>query len=206
MAVKINKKRINFIEAAGRKEVNKEKSKYGKVILTGIPILLLVVMAGLNLFFFVLSNQTKAATKEIEKAMQDPGIANTVDQIKVYHSQIEQYGTYQKQLEAMTQMLSDKKQIDYSTVKTIFSCGQNKVVIRDMAYAQESQIAISVQTGDYNEAAPFVKRLRDTGLFTDISYAGFTKDKEIYNFTVGMVFNEETANTTEDDTKEGAES
>jgi hypothetical protein len=63
-----------------------------------------------------------------------------------------------------------------------------------------STLSISAESADSQYVSIFVKNLSQLGIFSDISYTGYSKSSEVYTYTVSAVFVSHTYTEDEDGT------
>jgi hypothetical protein len=176
MARTIKQRDINLLTALDSKPKAKRLSPL--VLITPLAIVVFVVFAA----GFYLSQQNiifelEAEVAEVQRYNNDP---STNSQITQAQRASEQASTMQKRaadVAAPIQNLTTYPDLSAENYRTIYSLRDPFISIDNFSYDRTTGILTFRASSEQVNGVPyFIRRLRDTGIFVDISYSGYDTD------------------------------
>lgn len=170
---KIKRKDIDLLVAYNKK---KEPSKYASLVKLIIPpVALAVVMLGIYGILIVQSNgiqqnidDTNAKIKEVEKKIEnDPNIAKA--------KTLEELTADTEKYKKLYEDIQSYPQLSQNTFDQIVIAADAKLSITGFNYARSSEyVTISVETASQSNIEQFVRNLKASGTFADVTYTGYS--------------------------------
>lgn len=170
---KLKEKDINLLDVYAKKS---EPSKYEGVIKYALPPIVLVVLFGSVFGYYKyqelrFESDLAAVKAEITRINEEQ---NADGKQEKYATLQTLKSTLQAMQAAYTNMNS-YPQISKEIINGLFTAAGSTVDIQSVNYTQESaDIAISVDTDYLSQTDAIIRRLKDTQLFSDVTYTGYT--------------------------------
>lgn len=170
---KLKEKDINLLEVYGEKT---EPWKYEKVAKYAIPPLVIVLVFGGAFGYFkfqelAFNKQLDETNAQIDKIMTEQDAAGKQEK----YDQLQLLTTELNQLTQLYNNMNSYPEISKQVINGLFTAASTSVDIRGIEYTQESGIiSLSVRTNYLSQTDQVVRRLKETGLFEDVTYPGYT--------------------------------
>lgn len=190
---KMKKKNINLYEQYMKtvEKGNKKKISPKTIRLLGAAAGL-AVLVGVYLIFWMQLNTVKDTYDDLyDKIYSDSAAeqAVSVERLK-YENQILQMinEKYQQNITKIDKQNSETEMLSEDLIVKILGCQSDDTRIRNISY-DKGIVFISGEANDVINASGFVSRLDETGIFSYISYTGYTRQGNVYAFSATGYFN-----------------
>lgn len=188
-------KDINFYTQFG--DPSKRKNKIQLVVLSGTGAILIAAACSFTLLFTKdMTLQTK-----IDELTAQTHDKTLLDKIK---SADEMDADSAKMEEKVNVYLDNNKHIAYQNrikdmvtdnlLMRIIECENSQVEVQSFSYSDQL-VTLSITSKNENEAASYVMRLRETGVFEWVEYNGFAGSEGEYNYNITALFETEEEET-----------
>ena len=164
------------------------RSNSFKRILTLTLILIPIVAWGM---YYYLDNEfyTSEVTR-IESFLSDEVVTQIVTEVSEHKKEIVHIANIQNEISRNLQDIADSRIVDKNMLSTIYAQTGETVEIFNISYLLElNEITISASAVSEFEAADYISKLRNTGLFESILYSGYQFDEktEEYLFSASVI-------------------
>lgn len=173
----------NLLQALKRSKKNylRDKKWFGKIL--NLSLLIAVIAVGFN----NISNRNQALKDEITQIQNElisPEFIQSLNEVNDLKEEGEELDRINEQLTTVIESVASYKVIDGNKVASVYESAGNLITIEYVRYASESKsIEIKGTAKGVHETQHFITRLKDTGIFEDIDYSGYTnKGKDTYSF------------------------
>lgn len=175
--VKLKKKNLDFCFAGRRKDIRTRE----KNLMIFLSILAPVVLAGYFVYHAVFYHmQIQSMNQQIE---QITGYLSK-EEIKVRGSKTEELmekvnclEEFQTNVKTIYTILEQEPEMNHQIIKAILHLQKDKVTIDNVCF-YDGKINFRSCVNQYSNAAQFVGRLEEAGLFGEVWYEGFEYKKE----------------------------
>lgn len=191
-------KDINFYSQFG--EPSKRKNKIQLTVLSGVGVVLIGAACTFTLLFtkdmnlqskidnLTAQTQDKTLLDKIKSAEDmDADSVKMEAKLNVYLAN-NQHISYQNRIKDM---------VTDNLLMRIIECENSEVEVQSFSYSDQL-VTLSITSKNENEAASYVMRLRETGVFEWVEYNGFAGSEGEYNYNITALFEaeEETGDVT----------
>ena len=182
----VKRKKFNFAEAMKRKAVEtvERTGMYGVMVSS-----ILAVLAALLLISASVILGNSGMRKEISRLQfyteQEENLEE-YERLLTLRKKMEQYEAEISQMERVGEELLGNPQPDLEIFDTVR--GQaGTISCMNFQYSSEKGIlSFSCYAENYHQIAGFVKKLRETGIFSDVEYSGYVFDKSVGMYSFGI--------------------
>lgn len=191
-------KDINFYSQFG--DPSKRKNKIQLMVLSGAGVVLIGAACTFTLLFtkdmnlqskidnLTAQTQDKTLLDKIKSAEDMDADSVKMDaKLSVYLAN-NQHISYQNRIKDM---------VTDNLLMRIIECENSEVEVQSFSYSDQL-VTLSITSKNENEAASYVMRLRETGVFEWVEYNGFAGSEGEYNYNITALFEteEETGDVT----------
>lgn len=191
-------KDINFYSQFG--DPSKRKNKVQLMVLSGAGVVLIGAACAFTLLFtkdmnlqskideLTAQTQDKTLLDKIKSAEDMDADSTKMDaKLSVYLAN-NQHISYQNRIKDM---------VTDNLLMRIIECENSEVEVQSFSYSDQL-VTLSITSKNENEAASYVMRLRETGVFEWVEYNGFAGSEGEYNYNITALFEteEETGDVT----------
>ena len=191
-------KDINFYSQFG--DPSKRKNKIQLTVLSGAGVVLIGAACTFTLLFtkdmnlqskidnLTAQTQDKTLLDKIKSAEDmDADSTKMEAKLSVYLAN-NQHISYQNRIKDM---------VTDNLLMRIIECENSEVEVQSFSYSDQL-VTLSITSKNENEAASYVMRLRETGVFEWVEYNGFAGSEGEYNYNITALFEaeEETGDVT----------
>lgn len=184
-------KDINFYSQFG--EPSKRKNKIQLTVLSGVGVVLIGAACTFTLLFtkdmnlqskidnLTAQTQDKTLLDKIKSAEDmDADSVKMEAKLNVYLAN-NQHISYQNRIKDM---------VTDNLLMRIIECENSEVEVQSFSYSDQL-VTLSITSKNENEAASYVMRLRETGVFEWVEYNGFAGSEGEYNYNITALFEAE---------------
>lgn len=184
-------KDINFYSQFG--EPSKRKNKIQLTVLSGAGVVLIGAACTFTLLFtkdmnlqskidnLTAQTQDKTLLDKIKSAEDmDADSVKMEAKLNVYLAN-NQHISYQNRIKDM---------VTDNLLMRIIECENSEVEVQSFSYSDQL-VTLSITSKNENEAASYVMRLRETGVFEWVEYNGFAGSEGEYNYNITALFEAE---------------
>lgn len=179
---KLKEKDINLLEACKKK---KEPSKYEEAMKYAIPPIVIVLLFGSIFGYFKwqqmqLQNETEEVNAQIAKIEKE----QNADGKEMKLQELQDLNTEYTNIQNLYAMMNSYPQLSKEVIDGIFRATGTYLDILSFNYTQESAVlSLSVRTPFISQTDAVIRRLKETGLFADVQYSGFTSEDMVAEVT-----------------------
>lgn len=179
---KLKEKDINLLEVCKKK---KEPSKYEELIKYAIPPIAIILIFGSIFGYFKWQehaingkiDDVNAQIAQIEKEQNTDGKEQKLQELQ-------ELNTEYINVSNLYTMMNSYPQLNKEILNGIFNSAGNYLKIKGFNYTQESAVlTLSVETPYISQTDAIIRRLKETGLFEDVQYSGFTSEDMVAEVT-----------------------
>lgn len=191
--VRIKRRDIDLISALKAAKAAESRSRGRCAPLLVAIGLAALVMAGGYLGVTLRCGKLSAENDELVQKLSDPLTVSQLEEGKQQRLKNEFLSALEKAtLEELNALSNSDSRYSYLTETLFEDIGSllgGEITLAEMSLDND-RLTLSLTSQSAGDAARFVKRLRETGLFSDISYGGFSADGETAAFEVVCYFAE----------------
>lgn len=197
---KIKDKDINLLEAYKQK---REPSKYEAVLKYSAPPIAIVLLFG-SMFGFFKFREIMALREidEINQQIAKIEAEQNADGQQEKYQELQLLNAEFQRLTMLYQNMNSYPELTQEIVNGIFQATGTSVEVRSISYVQESAIlSLNLRTPYLSQTDAVIRRLKETGLFADVQYSGYTSSDIVESSLSSAQPNTTTNNQTPDISK-----
>lgn len=173
MQKKLKEKDINLLDVYAQK---KEPSKYEGILKYAIPPMVIVLLFGSVFGYFKLKEiQYVDETKDIQAEIKRINDEQNADGKQEKYATLQSLKSMLQAMQSAYDNMNSYPEISKEIINGLFIAAGSTVDIKSVNYTQESaDIAISVDTNYLSQTDAIIRRLKETQLFSNVVYTGYT--------------------------------
>lgn len=179
----LKEKEINFLDAAKRREKKRSGRKIRTVIQILVPGVLFLAMAGVSLYFGGSADRMKKEAKQIQREMDQDSVRRQEQELAALDSENRKYAEFKDNFENLKKELERGEEPDSGAIRFVTEACGGRARLEELSYG-DGCLYLSCSVSRVEEAAAYVQRLEEKGIFTEVIYTGYEKDQEIFRFDV----------------------
>lgn len=173
---KLKEKDINLLDVYAQKS---EPSKYEGLLKYALPPLIIAVLFGSVFGYFkvkahFIGNDLAEINEEIDKLIAEQEADGKQEKYALLQSLKQQLQVFQTAYQTM----NSYPQISKTIINGIFTAASTTVNVESLSFTQDSSIiGLNVKTPYLSETDNIIRRLKQTNLFEDVVYTGYTSEE-----------------------------
>lgn len=195
---KLKEKDINLLDVYAQK---KEPSKYEGAIKYAIPPIVIVILFGSVFGYFKVKEiQFNSDLEDVNAQIAKINEEQNADGKQEKYATLQNLKSDLKAIQSAYDNMNSYPEISKDVINGLFSAAGNTVNIKSVNYTQESaDISISVDTDYLSQTDAIIRRLKETNLFSNVVYTGYTSSDKTEETTSTTNNSVDTSNMSEEE-------